>query len=55
MSNILNLGVSGIKAQQSLLNTVSHNIANASTEGYSRQITELQPKSPVQIGNIQIG
>lgn len=55
MSNLLNLGVSGIKAQQSLLNTVSHNIANASTEGYSRQVTELQPKTPVQIGNVLIG
>jgi flagellar hook-associated protein 1 FlgK len=34
---ILNIGVSGLNAAQSGLLTTSHNIANASTPGYSRQ------------------
>jgi len=32
----------GIFAQQSALNTVSHNIANANTEGYTRQRANMQ-------------
>lgn len=36
---ILNIGVSGLNTAQSGLLTTSHNIANASTPGYSRQQT----------------
>ncbi len=32
----LNIGKSGMFAQQGAINTTSHNIANANTEGYSR-------------------
>jgi flagellar hook-associated protein 1 FlgK len=38
MANAMTIGVSGLRAFQSALSTVSHNIANANTEGYSRQI-----------------
>ncbi|WP_049623791.1 flagellar hook-associated protein FlgK [Frateuria defendens] len=37
MSNMLSIGVSGLGAAQTALNTVSNNIANAGTDGYSRQ------------------
>lgn len=33
----LSVGVSGLKAAQSAVNTTSHNLANVSTKGYSRQ------------------
>ncbi|OPD37854.1 flagellar biosynthesis protein FlgK [Clostridium botulinum] len=42
----LNIGKSGMFAQQGALNTTSHNIANANTEGYSRQRVELQTTRP---------
>ena len=37
----LNVALSGIMAQQRALNTVSHNITNATTPGYSRQRVDL--------------
>lgn len=37
MSNLLGVGVTGLKVSQNGLSTVGHNIANAGTEGYSRQ------------------
>ena len=33
----LNIGYSGLSSSQTAINTTSHNIANANTEGYSRQ------------------
>lgn len=36
-NDLLGVGVSGIKVSQTALRTVGHNIANAGTEGYSRQ------------------
>ncbi|MGO5065122.1 flagellar hook-associated protein FlgK [Clostridium sp. LCP25S3_F8] len=42
----LNIGKSGMFAQQGAINTTSHNIANATTEGYSRQRVELQTTRP---------
>jgi flagellar hook-associated protein 1 FlgK len=35
--NTINIGLKSLQAQKKSLNTVSHNIANANTEGYSRQ------------------
>jgi flagellar hook-associated protein 1 len=39
--NGLNIALSAVQAQQRSLDTTSHNIANASTVGYSRQVSEL--------------
>ena len=36
-TNILNVGVTGLNAAQAGIQTAGHNIANASTPGYSRQ------------------
>lgn len=42
----LNIGKSGLFSTQKVINTISHNIANANTEGYSRQRAELQTTTP---------
>ncbi|MEM9623798.1 MAG: flagellar hook-associated protein FlgK [Pseudomonadota bacterium] len=46
MASLFNIGVSGLRAQQSALNIVGQNITNASTEGYSRQRVELVSQVP---------
>ncbi|MDI6792785.1 MAG: flagellar hook-associated protein FlgK [bacterium] len=43
----LEIGKQGIMAHQKALNVVGHNIANANTEGYSRQQVELSADSPL--------
>ena len=40
--NTLNTATKGLLAQQTSLHTTGHNIANANTEGYSRQRVDLQ-------------
>ncbi|WP_097025901.1 flagellar hook-associated protein FlgK [Clostridium peptidivorans] len=42
----LNIGKSGLFSNQKVINTISHNIANAETPGYSRQRAELQTTRP---------
>lgn len=42
----LHVGKSGIFANQGSIDVTSHNIANANTEGYSRQRAELQTERP---------
>lgn len=45
MSDLLNIGASGVRAYQSALTTVSENIANANSAGYARrdvQLTEVK-------------
>lgn len=40
MGDLLGVSVTGLRLSQSALSTVGHNIANANTEGYSRQRVE---------------
>lgn len=42
----MHVGKSGIFANQGSIDVTSHNIANANTEGYSRQRAELQTERP---------
>ena len=42
MANLINIGLSGLKASQAALNTTSNNISNSDTEGYNRQIANLK-------------
>ena len=55
----LNTLVRGIYAQQLSLDTVSHNVSNASTEGYSRQRANLSTTLPDTVyggsGSLQVG
>lgn len=47
MSSLLNIGISGLNAAQVALSTVSNNIANASTSGYSEE-SVLQSEAVAQ-------
>jgi flagellar hook-associated protein 1 len=42
----LNTAYSGLRAAQVGIDTASHNVANAHTEGYTRQIVDLQTRYP---------
>lgn len=55
MSDILSTGVSGLLAFQRGLATTSQNIANAATEGYSRQRIELDARDPRAFGSGFVG
>lgn len=46
MSDLLSIGASGLRAYQTALTTVSDNIANAATPGYSRRSTTLAEVAP---------
>ncbi len=55
MSDLLQLGANGIRLYQSALKTVSNNIANASTPGYSRQTTVISEATPVPLDRFYVG
>lgn len=47
LNAILSVAKTGLLSQQLALQVTSHNLANATTEGYSRQRAELVPGTPV--------
>ncbi|MDX8402547.1 MAG: flagellar hook-associated protein FlgK [Mariprofundaceae bacterium] len=51
----LNIAASSLKAQQSAMDVIAHNIANAGTAGYSRQTAELVSAVPERIGGLVFG
>ncbi|PUE43287.1 flagellar hook-associated protein FlgK [Limnohabitans sp. Hippo3] len=55
MSDLLSIGSSGVTAYQLALATVSNNIANVNTDGYTRQDVSLTANQPRQIGNSYLG
>ncbi|SFF55510.1 flagellar hook-associated protein 1 FlgK [Fontimonas thermophila] len=55
MADLLSIGVSGLLAYQRALDAVGHNIANANTEGYSRQRVELTSRPGSGAGHGFIG
>lgn len=55
MSDLLGLGSTGVLAYQRALTTVSNNIANVATEGYSRQEAILITMPPRPVGTQSIG
>ncbi|WP_396437673.1 flagellar hook-associated protein FlgK [Limnohabitans sp.] len=55
MSDLLSIGSSGVTAYQRALATVSNNIANVNTDGYTRQDVSLTANQPRQIGNSYLG
>ncbi len=48
ISDLLNIARRGLHAQSHALQVTSHNIANANTEGYSRQRVSLAPSEPLR-------
>lgn len=51
----LNIGLSALQASQQALQTVAHNLANASTPGYHRQQVQMADRLPNQVGNLLLG
>ncbi|HSZ69910.1 MAG TPA: flagellar hook-associated protein FlgK [Solirubrobacteraceae bacterium] len=45
----LQTALSGLLAEQQAIDTTGHNITNANTEGYSRQVAVLQTNDPMRI------
>ncbi|MEG3084301.1 flagellar hook-associated protein FlgK [Sphingomonas sp. PB2P12] len=50
MSDLLSIGASGVRAYQTALSTVSENIANTGTAGYTRRTTTLGEVSSISGG-----
>ncbi|PHS19787.1 MAG: flagellar hook-associated protein FlgK [Kangiella sp.] len=55
MPNIFGISVGGLLSNQAALNTTAHNIANANTEGYSRQRVNFSASSPEFVGGNYFG
>ncbi len=55
LSSLLSIARSALITHQRALDTTGHNIANASTEGYSRQRLNLSPLTPLQTTIGQLG
>jgi len=55
MSDLLSVSGNAVLAYQRALGTVSNNIANVATDGYSRQQVSLLAGAPSQIGNAFLG
>ncbi|MCB2359385.1 flagellar hook-associated protein FlgK [Clostridium estertheticum] len=51
----LNVGVRGMTAQQGAIDVTSHNIANANTDGYSRQRVTMETTRPSNTSPGQLG
>ncbi|HEY0685981.1 MAG TPA: flagellar hook-associated protein FlgK [Steroidobacter sp.] len=55
MADLLNTSISGLLAFQRALDVTSHNITNANTPGYSRQLPDFTTRSPQFIGGNWVG
>ena len=55
MSDLLSLGSSAIGVYKQALATVSNNIANVNSDGYSRQVVAINQNQPVQAGTAFLG
>ena len=55
MANVLSTGAGALIAFQRALATVSHNVANVATDGYSRQRVELTTRTPTDMGYGYVG
>jgi flagellar hook-associated protein 1 FlgK len=51
----LSVAARSLIAQESAISTVTNNIANVNTAGYSREIPTLTEESPLEVGDISIG
>jgi flagellar hook-associated protein 1 FlgK len=55
ISSMMDVGRRSMMNSQTALQTVGHNIANKSTEGYSRQRVETDTALPIGVGKLRIG
>ncbi len=49
IGSILSIARTAISANQTAMQVTSHNIANAQTEGYTRQVAQFAARSPLQL------
>lgn len=54
-NDILGVSISGLKISQAALRTVGHNIANAGTDGYSRQRVDANTNPAAHLGGHYVG
>ncbi len=55
INSAVNLITGALEADQSALNIVANNVANANTPGYTQQVPNWQENTPVQINGITAG
>ena len=55
INSAVNLISGALEADQSALNIVANNVANANTPGYTQQVPNWQENTPVQINGITAG
>ena len=55
MSDLLSIGGNAVSAYQQALSTVSNNIANSNTEGYSLETTNIQQTAPAKMPGYFVG
>jgi len=55
ISTILNIAQGALQASQMAMQTISHNIANVNTPGYTRQKAVLEPQSPYTLDRLKFG
>ena len=55
MSDIIGIASNAVASYQRALGTVSNNIANVNTEGYSRQDVVLKDTAPTKAANMFFG
>lgn len=55
LNSVLDIAKTALLANQKAINVTSHNIANANTEGYTRQKAVLEPMNAIQYGGLYFG
>jgi len=55
LSDLLSIGGNAVSAYQQALSTVSNNIANSNTEGYSLETTNIQQTAPAKMPGYFVG
>lgn len=53
--SMMDVGKRSMSNSQTALQTVSHNVANKATEGFSRQRVDIQTNTPIELGQARIG
>lgn len=55
MSDLLSMGASAVKVYQRALGTVSNNIANMDSDGYTRRLSKIEETAPRMVAGVPIG
>lgn len=55
LNSVLDIAKNALLSTQKAISVTSHNIANANTPGYSKQVAVLAPMDPVNVGGLYFG